>query len=149
MKKLILTGIMLLMVLGVSGCRNNNDEANSIKVGYFNNVTHAQALLMKSEKSLENTFGKDINVKWTAFNAGPAEVEALFAGDIDIGYIGPVPAISANVKSNGDVQILSGAAKGGAILIRREGAQISGVKDFAGKTVAIPQIGNTQHLSFF
>ena len=52
MKKLILTGIMLLMVLGVSGCRNNNDEANSIKVGYFNNVTHAQALLMKSEKSL-------------------------------------------------------------------------------------------------
>ena len=147
MKKLILTGIMLLMVLGVSGCRNNNDEANSIKVGYFNNVTHAQALLMKSEKSLENTFGKDINVKWTAFNAGPAEVEALFAGDIDIGYIGPVPAISANVKSNGDVQILSGAAKGGAILIRREGAQISGVKDLAGKTVAIPQIGNTQHLS--
>mgnify|MGYP003159820565 FL=1 len=95
---------------------------------------------MKSEKSLENTFGKDINVKWTAFNAGPAEVEALFAGDIDIGYIGPVPAISANVKSNGDVQILSGAAKGGAILIRREGAQISGVKDLAGKTVAIPQI---------
>ena len=133
MKKLILTGIMLLMVLGVSGCRNNNDEANSIKVGYFNNVTHAQALLMKSEKSLENTFGKDINVKWTAFNAGPAEVEALFAGDIDIGYIGPVPAISANVKSNGDVQILSGAAKGGAILIRREGAQISGVKDLAVK----------------
>lgn len=91
--------------------------------------------------------GRDINVKWTAFNAGPAEVEALFAGDIDIGYIGPVPAISANVKSNGDVQILSGAAKGGAILIRREGAQISGVKDLAGKTVAIPQIGNTQHLS--
>ena len=35
MKKLILTGIMLLMVLGVSGCRNNNDEANSIKVGYL------------------------------------------------------------------------------------------------------------------
>ena len=84
MKKLILTGIMLLMVLGVSGCRNNNDEANSIKVGYFNNVTHAQALLMKSEKSLENTFGKDINVKWTAFNAGPAEVEALFEISISV-----------------------------------------------------------------
>ena len=31
-------------------------------------------------------------------------------------------------------------------MIRREGAQISGVKDL-GKTVAIPQIGNTQHLS--
>ena len=146
-KKMILAGIALSTLFAISGCGTSKDEVNSIKVGYFNNVTHAQALLMKSEKSLENTFGKDINVKWTAFNAGPAEVEALFAGDIDIGYIGPVPAISANVKSNGDVQILSGAAKGGAILIRREGAQISGVKDLAGKTVAIPQIGNTQHLS--
>ena len=143
-KKMILAGIALSTLFAISGCGTSKDEVNSIKVGYFNNVTHAQALLMKSEKSLENTFGKDINVKWTA---GPAEVEALFAGDIDIGYIGPVPAISANVKSNGDVQILSGAAKGGAILIRREGAQISGVKDLAGKTVAIPQIGNTQHLS--
>lgn len=146
-KKMILAGIALSTLFAISGCGTSKDEVNSIKVGYFNNVTHAQALLMKSEKSLENTFGKDINVKWTAFNAGPAEVEALFAGDIDIGYIGPVPAISANVKSNGDVQILSGAAKGGAILIRREGAQISGVKDLARKTVAIPQIGNTQHLS--
>ena len=125
-KKMILAGIALSTLFAISGCGTSKGEVNSIK---------------------ENTFGKDINVKWTAFNAGPAEVEALFAGDIDIGYIGPVPAISANVKSNGDVQILSGAAKGGAILIRREGAQISGVKDLAGKTVAIPQIGNTQHLS--
>ena len=98
-KKMILAGIALSTLFAISGCGTSKDEVNSIKVGYFNNVTHAQALLMKSEKSLENTFGKDINVKWTAFNAGPAEVEALFAGDIDIGYIGPVPAISANVKS--------------------------------------------------
>ena len=85
-KKMILAGIALSTLFAISGCGTSKDEVNSIKVGYFNNVTHAQALLMKSEKSLENTFGKDINVKWTAFNAGPAEVEALFAGDIDIGY---------------------------------------------------------------
>ena len=146
-KKMILAGIALSTLFAISGCGTSKDEVNSIKVGYFNNVTHAQALLMKSEKSIENAFGKNVNVKWTAFNAGPAEVEALFAGDIDIGYIGPVPAISANVKSNGDIKILSGAAKGGAVLIRREGAKISSIKDLAGKTVAIPQIGNTQHLS--
>ena len=146
-KKMILAGIALSTLFAISGCGTSKDEVNSIKVGYFNNVTHAQALLMKSEKSIENAFGKNVNVKWTAFNAGPAEVEALFAGDIDIGYIGPVPAISANVKSNDDIKILSGAAKGGAVLIRREGAKISSIKDLAGKTVAIPQIGNTQHLS--
>ena len=73
-KKMILAGIALSTLFAISGCGTSKDEVNSIKVGYFNNVTHAQALLMKSEKSLENTFGKDINVKWTAFNAGPAEV---------------------------------------------------------------------------
>ena len=74
-------------------------------------------------------------------------MEALFAGDIDIGYIGPVPALSANVKSQGDVQILAGATKGGAVLIQRKGAGIRSVENLAGKSVAIPQIGNTQHLS--
>lgn len=117
-----------------------------MNIGYFNNVTHPQALLMKSERSLESSLGEEVEVKWTAFNAGPAEVEALFAGDIDIGYIGPVPAVSANVKSKGDVEILSGATQGGAILITRKDSGIQSVADLSGKNVAIPQIGNTQHL---
>lgn len=102
---------------------------------------------MKSQKTLEENLGTDKNVSWTAFNAGPAEVEALFSGDIDIGYIGPVPAVSANVKSNGDVVILSGSSTGGAVLVKRPEADIESVSDLDGKTVAIPQIGNTQHLS--
>ena len=115
-------------------------------IGYFNNITHAQALMMKAEGTLDKSLGDDVNVKWTAFNAGPAEVEALFSGDIDIGYIGPVPAISANVKSKGDVVIISSATKGGAVLVKRKGSDINSVADLDGKVVAIPQIGNTQHL---
>ena len=96
---------------------------------------------------MEQQLGSDVEVKWTAFNAGPAEVEALFAGDIDIGYIGPVPALTANVKSSGDVQVLAGATKGGAVLVCSPSQDISGVEDLDGKTVSIPQLGNTQHLS--
>lgn len=114
-KKLLIAGAFILAALGMTGCGSKQEKANEVNIGYFNNITHAQALLMKSEKSLENRFGKDVSVKWNAFNAGPAEVEALFSGDIDIGYIGPVPAISANVKSQGDVVILSSATKGGEI----------------------------------
>lgn len=150
MKKGKLTRIFAVALSGVlllTGCGGNKDsEKTKVNIGYFNNVTHPQALYMKAEKLLENAYGEDKEVSWTAFNAGPAEVEALFAGDIDIGYIGPVPAISANVKSKGDVAILSGATKGGAILIGRKGSGIKGVKDLAGKKVAIPQLGNTQHL---
>lgn len=145
--RFILGGILAVVIVAASACGKENKKSEQISVGYFNNVTHAQALLMKSEKSLEKSVGDGVNVKWTAFNAGPAEVEALFAGDIDIGYIGPVPALSANVKSQGDVQILAGATKGGAVLIQRKGAGIRSVENLAGKSVAIPQIGNTQHLS--
>ncbi len=146
MKKLLTIGILTLATIGLSGCGNDKNEME-INIGYFNNVTHAQALVMKAEKTLETELGEGVTVNWTAFNAGPAEVEALFAEDIDIGYIGPVPAVSANTKSNGDVVILTGATKGGAVMVKRAGTDINNVKDLDGKTVAIPQLGNTQHLS--
>lgn len=146
-KKCLLIGTLLLSTIGLTGCESRKESTKTeIHIGYFNNVTHAQALLMKSEQSLENNLGDDVSVKWTAFNAGPAEVEALFAGDIDIGYIGPVPAVSANVKSHGDVVILSGATKGGAVLVTGKESGIESIADLSGKTVSIPQIGNTQHL---
>ena len=146
-RKRLLATLMVASMAVMTGCGSGDKTITEVNIGYFNNVTHAQALLMKSEKSLESSFGDEVKVNWTAFNAGPAEVEALFAGDIDIGYIGPVPAISANAKSQGDVGILSGATKGGAVLIKRKDSGISSVADLSGKVVAIPQIGNTQHLS--
>lgn len=146
MKQVLLISTLFSLFLGITGCNDKNNQQPEIHIGYFNNITHAQALLMKAEGSLETSLDDGVTVTWTAFNAGPAEVEALFAGDIDIGYIGPVPAITANVKSQGDVQILSGATKGGAILVKREGSDINSVEDLDGKIVAIPQIGNTQHL---
>ncbi|MDE7367539.1 MAG: aliphatic sulfonate ABC transporter substrate-binding protein [Lachnospiraceae bacterium] len=145
-KKLLAAATIFTLILGLAGCGNNPDQAPEVHIGYFNNITHPQALLMKAEGSLEERYGDTATVTWTAFNAGPAEVEALFSGNIDIGYIGPVPAITANVKSSGDVQILSSASKGGAVLVKREGSDINSVSDLSGKIVAIPQIGNTQHL---
>ena len=145
-KKLLAATTIFTLILGLAGCGNNPDQAPEVHIGYFNNITHPQALLMKAEGSLEERYSDTATVTWTAFNAGPAEVEALFSGNIDIGYIGPVPAITANVKSGGDVQILSSASKGGAVLVKREGSDINSVSDLSGKIVAIPQIGNTQHL---
>lgn len=145
-KKWLMTAGMMAMALGVTGCGSGKSGKTEVNIGYFNNITHAQALLMKAEQTLEERLGEEAEVSWTAFNAGPAEVEALFAGSIDIGYIGPVPATSANVKSNGDVKVLAGATQGGAVLIKRKDSGIEEIADLAGKTVAIPQIGNTQHL---
>lgn len=149
LKKIFVIAGVAAMVAGLAGCggtKKDADKTTEINVGYFNNVTHAQALYMKAQGTLDKAFDGKAKVKWTSFNAGPSEVEALFSGDIDIGYIGPVPAISANVKSKGDVSIISGASQAGAELVKAPGSKIESAKDLDGKTVAIPQIGNTQHL---
>lgn len=143
----ILFGLIMAAVLAINlaGCGRTAEK--EVRIAYFPNITHAQALVMKNQGSLEQALGDEYAVSWVAFNAGPAEVEAIFAGEIDLGYIGPIPAISANVRSQGDVQIISGAADAGAILAVRADAEIGSVAELDGKTVAIPQLGNTQHLS--
>lgn len=83
-------------------------------------------------------------MEWKQFNAGPSEIEALFAGAIDIGYIGPTPAINGYAKSNGDLQIIAGATDAGAILVTRKDLKLTSIKELSGKKVAIPQFGNTQ-----
>lgn len=151
--------ILCLFSILMIGCGRKNDslQLSEITIGYFPNITHAQALLMKTEERLEKRLKEefpqqDIVVKWVAFNAGPNEVQALFADEIDIGYIGPIPAISANVTSEGDIRILSGASNAGAVLLVNAEAELE-KKQFGdsmnwlkGKTIAVPQLGNTQHL---
>lgn len=142
----LITGILF----GCTGCgTSNNLAANgkiNVRIGYFPNITHTQALVMKSRKTLESAWADTCNVSWTSFNAGPAEIEALFAGEIDLGYIGPGPAVNANVKSYGDIKIISNATNAGAVLLKRKDSGIENIADLADKKLAVPQFGNTQHL---
>lgn len=146
MKKTCLAILFILMSVFSVGCGKKNIDEKIMRVAYFPNITHGQALVMKEQGLLEEKL-TDYAVSYTCFNAGPAEVEAMFAGEIDIGYIGPVPAISAYVKSGGDVQIIANASNAGAVLLKRIGTTIEAVSDLDGKVVAIPQLGNTQHLN--
>lgn len=148
--KNVVVGAMLTMMLTLSlaGCgKKKEDGPIDVRVAYFPNITHSQALVMKDQQGLEERLGDGYNVEWISFNAGPDEVTAIFAGEVDLGYIGPVPAINAYIKSKGDVNIIAGATNAGAVLLTRSGVNITSVKELAGKTVAIPQLGNTQHLS--
>ncbi len=148
----IVTGMLLagmaasLAACGSKGKNGDAAETAQVRIAYFPNITHTQALVMKNQKTLEEKWDGTCEVTWTSFNAGPAEMEAIFAGEIDLGYIGPVPALSANVKSGGDVKIISNTTNAGAVLLKRKDAGIESLSDLAGKKIAVPQMGNTQHL---
>jgi sulfonate transport system substrate-binding protein len=123
-------------------------NAEIIRVGAYPNITHAQAMVGKANGWFEKAMGSQVKIQWTSFNAGPAAIEALFAGAIDMTYVGPNPAINGYVRSNGEaLRVVAGAASGGAALIVRNGAGINQPQDFHGKRVASPQFGNTQDVA--
>lgn len=119
-----------------------------LRVGYFPNITHAQALVGRANGQFEKTLGPGVHVEWKAFNAGPAAIEALFANAIDLTYVGPNPTVAGYARSQGKaVRVIAGGASGGASLVVRKDAGIRGVADFHGKKVATPQLGNTQDVA--
>jgi len=123
-------------------------NANTIRVGAFPNITHAQAMVGKANGWFDKAMGPQVKVQWTSFNAGPAAIEALFAGAIDMTYVGPNPAINGYVRSNGEaLRVVAGAASGGASLVVRNDSGINKPEDFHGKRVATPQFGNTQDVA--
>jgi NitT/TauT family transport system substrate-binding protein len=120
----------------------------TIRVGAFPNITHAQAMVGKANGEFEKTMGPGVKIDWKTFNAGPAAIEALFAGALDMTYIGPNPTITGYVRSNGEaLRVIAGAASGGAALIVRNDSGIQSPADFHGKKVASPQLGNTQDVA--
>jgi sulfonate transport system substrate-binding protein len=122
--------------------------ATLIRVGYFPNLTHAQALVGRATGQFDQALGPAVRLDWKAFNAGPLAIEALFAKTIDLAYVGPNPSVTGYVRSHGEaLHVLAGAASGGAALVVREGAGIHTASDFHGKRVATPQLGNTQDVA--
>jgi NitT/TauT family transport system substrate-binding protein len=120
----------------------------TIRVGAFPNITHPQAMVGKANGEFEKAMGPGVKIDWKTFNAGPAAIEALFAGAIDMTYIGPNPTITGYVRSNGEaLRVIAGAASGGAALIVRNDAGIQNPADFHGKKIASPQLGNTQDVA--
>lgn len=120
----------------------------TMRVGYFPNITHSQALLGLAKGTFKKALGNGVRLDAVAFNAGPSVIEALFAGSIDLAYIGPNPAISGYIRSNGKaLRIIAGATSGGASLVVRRDVGIKAPADLAGKRIATPQLGNTQDIA--
>ena len=124
-----------------------------LRVGYFPNITHAQGVIgsettREGRGWFEQRLGPGVRVRWYAFNAGPSAMEAIFAGSIDLSYVGPNPALNAYIRSGGaEVRLLAGAAEGGAALVVPGNGRIARPADFRGKRLATPQLGNTQDVA--
>jgi NitT/TauT family transport system substrate-binding protein len=140
----------LLLVLFFIGCDKKQEAGTPLKelrLGYFANATHAQAVLGVDSGDFAKAIGPtELTTK--VFNAGPSLIEALFANEIDIGYVGPGPAINAHIRSKGQgIRVVAGSAANGVVIVVPEKSEIRSLKDLAGKKIASPQHGNTQDIA--
>lgn len=142
-----------LIALAAGSVLHASTTKQLLRVGYFPNVTHAQGIIGSDSTRqgsgwFEKTLGPDVEVQWFSFNAGPSAMEAIFAGSIDLAYVGPNPALNAYMRSKGDeIRVLAGAALGGAALVVRNDLDIDKPADFKGLRIATPQLGNTQDIA--
>jgi NitT/TauT family transport system substrate-binding protein len=137
-------GVCLLVAGVISSGRAA--EGLEVRIGFFPNITHGQALYAKATGEFERA--TEAKFKWTSFNAGPTAIESMFTDAIDLTFIGPGPTINGYIKSRGQkFVVISGAASGGAGLVVRKDAGIKSERDFAYKSIATPQLGNTQDIA--
>jgi len=139
--------------------QDTDSRSDVLRLGYFPNLNHAQVIIGLANGHLQKALsenstgrgeegGEDISIEEYMFSAGPSAIEALYAGQIDVAYVGPNPAINGYLASNGEgIRIISGSASGGAVFVVRNDTGIQSASDLGGKKFASPQLGNTQDVA--
>lgn len=144
----ILTTLLIAGFIVTPQANAQLTQKKTLRLGYFPNITHAQAVIGVGNGDYQKVLGDNIELKPFTFNAGPSATEALLANQIDATYIGPNPTVNGYVVSQGTAdRVISGAASGGAVFVVRNDSGIQSTKDFAGKKFASPQLGNTQDVA--
>lgn len=126
--------VAFMLSLSVSACSNSaSEDNNTVRFGYIGDYNGASLLAIAEQQGLWEKAGLTAHVK--SFNNGPVQVQALSAGNLDYGYIGPgamwLPA--------------SGKAKVVAINTLTYADRVIGqpgmksMKDLKGKRVGVPE----------
>ncbi len=147
---LVVAALTLGLVAGAATAKTDkaaaqNTEPVTLRLGYFANVTHAPALVGVEGGIFKQKLGKNVTLEPKIFNSGTEAIEAILADALDASYIGPNPTITAWTQFDKGVRVISGAASGGAFFVVKP--DINNAADLKGKTVASPQLGNTQDVA--
>jgi NitT/TauT family transport system substrate-binding protein len=130
---------------GASGATTTSGAPVTLRLGYLTNLTHASALIGVQDGYFTKSLPSNVTLQTSTYNAGPAEVTAMLAGSLDAAYMGPNSAITAYSQGKGSIRIISGATSGGAALV--VSSSITAPSQLKGKTLATPQLGNTQDVA--
>ncbi|RII20232.1 putative aliphatic sulfonates-binding protein precursor [Streptomyces sp. YIM 130001] len=87
-RSLIALPAALVLSLSVSACSGSDSgDDSTVEFGYIGDYNGASLLAIAENQGLWKKAGLTASVK--SFNNGPVQIQALGAGDLDYGYIGP------------------------------------------------------------
>lgn len=149
MKKLLVSLFAFIALVVISACGEGNAQTESgkaedVTIGYFPNLDHAAGIIGKEKGFFEEEM-TDYNVSFTHFPNGNDFIDALDVGNIQLGYVGPGPAINYFL-AGGDVVVIGAAANGATLIVSREGSGIYSLEDFDGKSFCTPGNGCTHNV---
>src|ERR1700744_671128 len=151
---LVLAGGSSSSSSGASGSSASSKSSSSgttssapvtVRLGLLANITHAPALIAIQKGYFAKDLGSN-KLTPTVYNTGTLETTAILAGQLDVAYVGPNPAINAFQKSGGSaIKIISGVATGGASGVTKP--SITSASQLNGQTIDTPSLGNTQDVA--
>lgn len=145
MKASVKAGIAAISTGAVLAACGGGATEGEVRIAYFPNLTHIATIVALENDYFTEEFGDEATFTTMTVPDGGAFMEAMSSNEIDIGTVGPGPAMNIYTQEPAH-SIVAGAVNGGAVLMARDGAGIDSVEDLAGESVAIPTIGSTQDL---
>ncbi|MFI7613720.1 aliphatic sulfonate ABC transporter substrate-binding protein [Nonomuraea terrae] len=119
-----------LLTLSVTAC---SDDGSTVRFGYISDYNGASLLAIAAKQGLWDKQGLTPEIK--VFTNGPLQIQALGAGDLDFGYIGP-GAMWLPASGKAKVVAVNTLAYADRV-IGRPG--VATMQDLKGKKVGVPE----------
>lgn len=143
--KLVLSIILIGLFFAGIGCVEKTTKIKEVRVGY-QPTTHHIAEFIGIQRGW---FAQETGVNFTdkEFVGGASEMEAMMAGELDMAYVGAVPAINA-IEKGLKAKIVASANNEGSALVMRNDFNYTKPGDLIGKKIATLQPPSIQDTVF-
>jgi len=129
----------IAVTVALTGCAGGSTTADSgqeimdVRFGYIPDFNGASLLAIAEDQGLFDKYNLDVTT--STFTNGPLQIQALGAGDLDFGNIGPG---ALWLPASGESRVVSVAILGGGDRVIAQPG-INSIRDLAGKRIGVPE----------
>jgi NitT/TauT family transport system substrate-binding protein len=125
------------LLVSSAGCAPEPPENLIIRIGYLQSDLHHLPAFVALEKKYFQDAGLNVEVAGV-FRAGPELMSAFAANELDIGYVGLSPAMTAVANGTAAVRYIAPVNREGSAIVVAKDSPYNKITDLQGKVVTIP-----------